>query len=184
MIHQEKIQVTVNIIVEKSSLCSKPAKIKSHTWCFILVIRNTIRILSFTDQELVPALQRFIITNAAHINIKPSIVVDVNHRNTRTPSTVLRDPGFFCNIFKPHSAPIQIDFIFSLVGRKEYITESIIIKITNANAGTVIKIHVLKHVELRSRCEPVCKINSCCPAIKCFKQYRLFFLLIIAREKE
>src|SRR5688572_2584516 len=150
MIHQEKIQVTVNIIVEKSSLCSKPAKIKSHTWCFILVIRDTTRILSFTDQELVPALQRFIITNAAHINIKHSIVVDVNHRNTRAPSTVLRYPGFFSNIFKRHSTGIQVNFIFSLVGRKEDITGPIIIKITNTNAGTVIKIHVLKHVELWS----------------------------------
>src|SRR5215204_5111403 len=109
MIHEEKIKVSIKIIVEKSGLCAKTAEIKSHRSRFILIIGYTGRINSFTNQKLIFTFQRFIISDTTHINIKQSIIININNRNASAPPAILRYLRLHRYIFKLHSAFIQIN---------------------------------------------------------------------------
>src|SRR6478736_9492857 len=110
-------------------------------------------------------MQCFMVAHPAYIYIHETIIVDVYHRNTGRPGAVLRDFCFFRDIPEMKSPRIQIKPVRNLVRSKEYINFSVIIKISRADASSIIEIHILKYIEFLRRRQLIGEIKSGSPGI-------------------
>ena len=69
-----------------------------------------------------------------------------------------------------------------MVGSKKNINEPIVVEVSRTNAGTIVKIHVLKKVEGIGRIELVCKIEAGAITLQHRKCVRSLFLFLARKQ--
>src|SRR6185295_16431512 len=84
--------------------------------------------------------------DGAYIDIHPPILVKIIHGYSRTPggSGHLRN---FADVFKPKFPAIQIEAGRDRIACKKHVGQVVIVKITDANASTIVDVLKLKGIE-------------------------------------
>jgi hypothetical protein len=60
-----------------------------------------------------------------------------------------------------HVAGVKVQPVRALVGSEEEVDLSIAVKVTGADASTVIEVHVIEYVEVIGRMEGIAEVQSC-----------------------
>ena len=92
-------------------------------------------------------MQRFMITYPADINVQEAVIVDVHDGYTGGPGTVGRNLSFCRNVFEMKPPFIEVKSVGDLIGSKENIYLTVIVKICRPDATAVLEIHVFKYIE-------------------------------------
>ncbi len=99
-------------------MCAESRKSKSHCGGFVYVLRYAV-FNAGADQKLVLAVENFMFTHAADIEVEQSIIVDIHYRDACAPAAIVGYMSFGCRVGKLHVAFIQEQFVAALVGCKK-----------------------------------------------------------------
>src|SRR5690349_340850 len=100
MVEHEHIQISIEVIIKKSSLCRKSDKVESIFDSTILECRNAVGVVTFIDQQQVSTLIDQIITKIADIDIQPSVAVHIGHGYAGGPPIEASSTRHICYICK------------------------------------------------------------------------------------
>lgn len=71
----------------------------------------------------------------------------------------MNDAGLLCDVLKAVISEILEQAVGSVVGREEYIGQSVVVEIAHRNAAAVVKIEVVQDVKFRGANYLICEIQ-------------------------
>ena len=156
VVEQVHVQVTVQIVIKKSSLRGEALEIQTIPPGLFPEGQ-----VSLVDEQFVSSLQSFVVPYMTHIDIQQAVAVHVGHGDPCFPVTAAGDAGLPGNI--PESEPplVQVKFICMLTGGKIKVREPVVVDISRSHAGAVVEVEILDDVELFRFFQMIHKIDVC-----------------------
>ena len=157
VIDDKTIQVPIQVVIKKTYLCCVSRVIQT-----ILCRGLGESEIVVVDEQLVFS-QRWIVHAPciANINVEPSIVIDIRHYHTGTPLLFIAETCFVRNIFELEISFVKIKLITALVGGKKNVSKAVIVDIANRHSTAVVKISVVKNIQLFCVMHRVAETNDC-----------------------
>ena len=142
VVEEVTIQISIVIVVKKSSLGRKPHKIEAVFGSLFFEISFAV-----VDVQLVFTPHGFVLSHLAHVNIEFTIAVDIGHGNASRPAAILLNTRSGSGVFEAQSTLIDIEFVCPLIGRKKQIGKAIPRYITCGHPAAIVVVKIFDDVE-------------------------------------
>ncbi len=133
------------------------------------------------DEKLILLIVPFNITAVAHIDVEPSVTIDIHHAHASRPGTLPGNSSLFGYIFKLPITLIEIKAVRHLIAGKVYVCPPIAVDIPQRYSASIVKISIGKNIEsfvinqlvlkIHSRLAAFQLLEECCfslPALRAF----------------